>query len=460
MDILLKGGTVVSPEGSKKLDVRIKGEIIEEMGESLNSDGALVIDVTGKLLFPGFIDTHTHFDLDAGDFFTADDFSSGTKAAIAGGTTTILDFSTQNKKETLKEALDHWHKKADHCSSCDYGFHMSISDWNEETRKELKDMTKAGVTSYKLYMAYDNLKVNAGVMYEILKAVKQEGGIIGVHCEDGDMVNELIKEQKELGHLTPKAHPLSRPDCLEAEAVHQLLTVAKLADSPVNIVHLSTKKGYEIVKAAREKGQKIYVETCPQYLLMDDTKYDLEDFESAKYVLSPPLRKSEDEECLWEAMKENRIDTIGTDHCSFHFHGQKERGRQDFSRIPNGIPGVEHRPVLMYTYGVANNRITKEQLCAVLSANPAKLFGMYPKKGAILEGSQADIVVWDTGYQGVITAKDQVQAVDHTPYEGVAIQGRAEFVMLRGNIAAENGRVIKENLGNYVHRGPSTSFIN
>lgn len=455
MDILLKGGTVVSPLGSKNVDVRIKGETIVEIGENLNPFEAKIINVTGKLLFPGFIDTHTHFDLDAGDFFTADDFHTGTKAAIAGGTTTILDFTTQNKAESLKEALKNWHEKAEGNSSCDYSFHMSITDWNENSKKEIKDMTQAGVTSYKLYMAYDNLKVKDKEIYEILKAVKEEGGIVGVHCENGDLVNELIKEQKALGHFTPKAHPLSRPDDVEAEAIYRYLTIAKLADAAVNIVHLSTRKGYEVIKKAREEGQKVFVESCPQYFLMDDSKYDLPDFESAKYVLSPPLRKKEDEDCLWKALSENMIDTIGTDHCSFNFIGQKERGRDDFSKIPNGIPGVEHRPVLMYTFGVVDKQITKEQMCAILSTNAAKLFGMYPQKGIIAEGSNADIVVWDTDYRGVITAKEQAQNVDYTPYEGVSVQGRAEYVLLRGNLVVEKGKVVKEQEGSYVYRGKS-----
>lgn len=455
MDILLKGGTVVSPEGSRKADIRIKGESIAKLGEGLASDGAEVIDVTGKLLFPGFIDTHTHFDLDAGDFFTSDDFESGTKAALAGGTTTVLDHTTQNRGETLKDALRNWHRKADGRSYCDYGFHMSVCEWNDEIRKELREMTGEGVTSYKLYMAYNDLRVNDAQIYEILKAVAREGGIIGVHCENGDLVNELIKEQKAMGNLSPKAHPLSRPDEVEAEAIGRLLTIAKFADTPVNIVHLSTAKGYELVKRARKEGQKVYVESCPQYFLMDESKYLLEGFESAKYVLSPPLRTKADQECLWNALKENRIDTIGTDHCSFNFSGQKDRGLYDFSLIPNGIPGVEHRPVLMYTYGVVNGQITKEQLCAVLSTNAARLFGMYPKKGSLNEGSDADIVVWDTGYTGTITAGEQVQKVDYTPYEGMNIQGRAEYVFLRGRLAAEKGKVTGVKTGNYVYRGKS-----
>jgi dihydropyrimidinase len=453
MDLLIKGGTVVTAEKSSKLDIRIKGESIVELGENLSSLGEKVIDAAGKLIFPGFIDTHTHFDLDAGDFRTADDFESGSKAAIKGGTTMVLDFATQNKGETLKEALQNWHNLAEGRSSCHYGFHMSISDWNESTRNELKDMTAAGVTSYKIYMAYDNLKVNAGITYEILKAVKEEGGIIGVHCENGDLVNTLIREQKALGNLTPKAHPLSRPDEVEAVAVHELLTVARLAEAPVNIVHLSSKKGYQIVEAARAKGQKVYVETCPQYLLMEDSKYDLPGFESAKFVLSPPLRKNADMECLWQAWSENEIDTIGTDHCSFHFKGQKERGLHDFSRIPNGIPGVEHRPALMYTYGVTENRITKEQFCAALATKPAKQYGMYPKKGVIAVGSDADLVIWDPEYMGVITAKEQLQKVDYTPYEGFAVKGRAEEVLLQGQLVVDQGKIILEKIGRYVSRG-------
>ncbi len=453
MDLLIKNGTVVTAEKSSRMDVRIKGESIVELGENLPVQGEQVIDAAGKLIFPGFIDPHTHFDLDAGDFYTADDFESGSKAAIVGGTTMVLDFATQNKGETLKEALENWHRRADGKSSCHYSFHMSISDWNEYTKQELKDMTAAGITSYKIYMAYDNLKVNAGVMYEILKAVKEEGGIIGVHCENGDLLNTLIREQKALGNLSPKYHPLTRPGVVEAEAVHELLTVARLADTPVNIVHISAKESIEVVRAARALGQKVFVETCPQYLLLEDSKYDLPGFEGAKYVLSPPLRKKEDMECLWQAWKNNEIDTIGTDHCSFHFKGQKERGLHDFSRIPNGIPGVEHRPALLYTYGVTENRITKEQFCAALSTKPAKEYGMYPKKGVIAVGSDADLVIWDPEYRGTISAAEQLQKVDYTPYEGIAVKGRAEEVLLQGKLVFEQGSIILEKAGRYIHRG-------
>ena len=453
MDILLQGGTMVTPRGSFAGDLRIRGERIAEIGEGLAPEGAQVIPVKDKLIFPGFIDTHTHFDLDAGTFHAADDFATGTRAAIAGGTTVILDFTTQEKGETLMEALGNWHELADGKCSCDYGFHMSITDWNEAVKKELPLMTREGVTSYKLYMAYDNLKVSDGEIFEILKAVEQEGGIIGVHCENGELIKELSRELLARGETGPSAHPRSRPAELEAEAVYRLLTIAKMAGTPVNIVHLSTKRACEVVRDARAEGQQVFVESCPQYFLLEDSKYELPGFESAKYVLSPPLRGQEDVDCLWEALGAGEIDTIGTDHCSFHFKGQKERGLADFTQIPNGIPGVEHRPALMYTYGVGTGKITREQFCAVLSENPARLFGMYPRKGALLPGSDADLVVWDPEAEGVISAVTQVQHVDYTPYEGMKIRGKPEMVFLRGRLVCREGQVTAPGQGRYVRRG-------
>ncbi len=456
MRLILKGGILVSPEGSRKSDIELEGERISRIGENLMSPDARVLDVSGKLLFPGFIDTHTHFKLDAGDFFTADDFDTGTKAAVAGGTTTILDFATQNKGETLQQALENWHDKADGMCSCDYGFHMSISQWDTDVQNELKLMTERGVTSYKLYMAYDNLKVQDDEILDILKAVHEQGGIVGVHCENGRLISYLSHQLKEQGNTGPSAHPLSRPDEIEGEAINRLLTIARIAGTPVNIVHLSSKKGYKIAKAARKGGQKVYIETCPQYLVLDESKYELPGFEAAKYVLSPPLRKREDVECLWDALEDGDIDTIGTDHCSFNMMGQKERGISDFTRIPNGIPGVEHRPSLMYTFGVYEGRITKEQLCASLSTNAARLFGMYPRKGALKEGSDGDIVVWDPKYTSTISAAGQLQNVDYTPYEGIEIKGRPQYVFLRGQLVAQEGKVISDKQGIYIHRGTSS----
>ncbi len=460
MSVLIKGGTVVFPKGSFLSDIRVEDGVISELGADLPINGSNLVNAAGCLLFPGFIDAHTHLDMDNGVTMTADDFSTGTRAAIAGGTTTLVDFATQNKGETLTQALKNWHQKADGVSSCDYAFHMAITDWNPSVSEEIQTMVDEGVTSFKLYLAYDALRVSDAELYQILKRVKQVHGIVGVHCENGDLVNERIRECREAGQLSPAAIPASRPDDVEAEAVSRYLYVASLADAPVNIVHLSTQKGLWEVEKARSRGQKLYVETCPQYLMLDESRYALPGFEGAKYAISPPLRKLTDQKSLWDALKEGEVDTISTDHCSFNFAGQKELGRDDFSKIPNGMPGIENRPALMYTYGVCKNRITKEQMAAMLSENTARLFGMYPRKGVLQVGSDADIVVWDPSYHGEITAAKMLQNVDYTPYEGTAVTGRAKMVFLRGKQIVADGTVIVEECGAYVHRGASEYFDN
>lgn len=458
MPVIIKGGTVVTPKGSFLSDIRVENGKITEVAQNISANGAQVLDATGCLLFPGFIDAHTHFDMNTGTAQTADDFHSGTRGAIAGGTTTIVDFATQEKGETLGQALENWRQKASGKSSCDYAFHMAITDWNDSVSREIDDMVRQGITSFKLYLAYNNLRVTDGELYKILKRVGEVHGIIGTHCENGDLVNEMIAEKRAAGELTPAAHPLSRPDYVEAEAVSRYLYIAQAADVPVHIVHLSTKAGFDEVLKARKRGQRVYVETCPQYLTLTESCYHLADFESAKYVCSPPLRAQQDQDCLWAALKTGEIDSVSTDHCSFNFQGQKEQGRDDFSKIPNGMPGVEHRPAVIYTCGVCENRITKEQMTALLSENAARLFGMYPQKGALLVGSDADIVVWDTAYQGKITAAHMEQNVDYTPYEGFAVTGRPKAVLLRGEQVVRDGEIIAQHQGAYVGRGVSEYF--
>lgn len=455
MKELLKGGTVVSGNGCRNADIMIEDGRIVSVGENLESssqeEDIQVTDVTGKYLFPGFIDAHTHFDLEVSDTVTADDFTSGTRAAIAGGTTMIIDFATQNKGETLNEALANWHKKADGKSSCDYGFHMAISDWNPRTKEELAEMVKAGVTTFKLYMTYDNMVVDDGQLYEVLKAVKELGGLVGVHCENMLLIKELAKDLKEQGRFDTAAHPLSRPACVEAEAIQRLTTIARLAGAPVMVVHLSSREGYDQVMDARARGQKVYAETCPQYLLLDDSVYDAGGAEGAKYICSPPIRKKGDQECLWSALCRGDIQTLSTDHCSFTME-QKAVGLEDFAKIPNGMPGVEERPALIYTNGVGQGRLSVEQMCALLSENPARLYGAYPKKGALLPGSDADIVVWDPECTFTISKDAHNSRCDYAPFEGAKLTGRAARVYLHGRLAAEYGRVVEDKMGRFVER--------
>lgn len=429
--------------------------VAEQIG--LEAADVEVVDVTGKLLFPGFIDAHTHFDLEVSGTVTVDDFASGTRAAISGGTTLIIDFATQNRGETLNEALENWHRKAEGSCSCDYGFHMAISDWNEDVSKELDTMMEQGVTSFKLYMTYDAMVLNDKCIYQVLKRLKDLGGIAGVHCENMGLIEALVEEEKAQGHQSPAAHPRTRPDAAEAEAIDRLLKLAKVADAPVIVVHVSSGAGYQEIKNAREEGQEIYVETCPQYLMMDDSRYGLPGQEGAKYVCSPPLRKGGDQTRLWNALHKNHIQTVSTDHCSFTLE-QKAAGREDFSKIPNGMPGVENRPVLMYTYGVRAERITLGQMCRLLSENPAKLYGIYPQKGCIAPGSDADIVVWNPDVTWTVSVQNQKSLADYSPYEGTPVMGMAEKVYLGGRLASENGNVAEEALGSYVKRGKYQAF--
>ena len=452
MKYLLKNGTLVSGERTEKKDILIEGEKIVKIAPHIEEEGAEEINVEGKLLFPGFIDGHTHFDLEVAGTVTADDFETGTKAAILGGTTFIIDFASQDKGgHTLKEGLEKWHKKADGKCSCDYSFHMSIVEWNEETEKEIQDMIEEGITSFKLYMTYPAMMVEDRDLYKILKKLNECGCFAGVHCENAGVIDALIEEAKKEGRLGPENHPLVRPDTMEAEAVHRLLVIAKEAGAPVMIVHLTNKKAYEEIAKARENGQTVFAETCPQYLLLDDSAYSKPDFGGAVYVCAPPLRKKEDQECLWAALAKGEIQTVATDQCSFTLE-QKALGKDDFTKIPGGLPGVQTRGTLLYTYGVREGKITVEQMCRLLSENPAKLYGVYPRKGALLEGSDGDIVVFDPEKESVISSETHGYNTDNNPFEGYSIHGDIDKVFLRGKLVVEDGTVVKEKTGEYMKR--------
>lgn len=449
--ILFKGGSLVSAKGVRRADLLVSGEKIVAVGRHLSAD-AQTVDVSGKLIFPGFIDAHTHFDLEVSDTVTADDFDSGSKSAVAGGVTTVVDFATQNKGETLSDALNNWHVKAFAKSTCDYAFHMAISDWRDDVREELPAMFEQGVTSFKVYMIYDAMELSDREIFEIMTALKRYGGIVGCHCENSGIIGKLREEAVARGATEPKYHPLTRPGYTEAEAVRRFLAIARAADAPCIVVHLSTREGYEEVLRARRNGVKVYAETCPQYLLLDDSVYSAPFDSSSKYICSPPLRKPDDAKALWEALKRGGLDTVNTDHCSFTL-AQKRAGQGDFTKIPNGMPGVETRAILMYTCGVKKKRITLQQMCAYLSENPARLYGMYPKKGVIKAGSDADLVIFNPRGDGVISSKTDHSRCDYNPYEGVRTTGRIEKVYLRGRLVCSDGVITLEHSGRYVTRG-------
>ncbi len=442
----IKNGTLVTNNGLKKASLWIEDGKIEQIGGDLPETEAL--DAEGMLVFPGFIDAHTHLQMNTGAAETADSFETGTAAALAGGTTTILDFACQEKGKTLREAYDAWTARASGRCSCDWGLHMTVTDWNRETRQELEDLPDLGITSLKAYMAYDNLRISDTDLRDLLGACRETGLIVGVHCEMGEEVGRGTRRLLRQGHREVRYHPLSRPDAVEAQAVRRALELAGEAGAPLWIVHLSTRSGLHKVRAARKAGQRVLVETCPQYLTLNDEVYGREGFEGAKYVCSPPIRGEDDRRTLLAALLSGEVDIVSTDHCSFNFHGQKELGLEDFSKIPGGLPGVEHRPMLMWSAC----GLPPERMARALSENPARAFGLYPKKGALMPGSDADLVIWDPNASRTITAADQVQNVDYTPWEGLKVTGSPRQVLLGGALCAVNGKVIRNGRGRYLSR--------
>ena len=455
MRTLFKGGTVVSGQGTRPGDVLVEGVTISAVGTNLSASGAQIVDCAGKLLFPGFIDAHTHFDLAVAGTVTADDFATGSRAALRGGTTTVIDYAAPDKGETLAYGLAKWREKAAGRCACDYGFHMTIDDWSEGISREMGEMVDQGIPTFKMYMTYPAMMLPEGDLYRALKRLRELGCLTGVHCENSAVIDALIAEAKAAGRMGPASHPRTRPAPLEAEAVSRLLRIAQVADVPVIIVHLSTREGLEEVRAARRRGQTVYVETCPQYLLLDESVYDAADYlDAARYVCAPPIRGAADRDALWEALKSGEIQTVATDHCSFTLE-QKRMGREDFTKIPGGLPGVEDRGVLLYTAGVAAGRIDEAAMCRLLSENAAKLYGCWPRKGVIAPGSDADIVIYDPAAEGAITAADHIQNVDYDPYEGIPARGNIHQVYLRGTLAVDRGQVLAGPDGQFIPRGRS-----
>lgn len=455
MGIVITNGKIVSSRGILEKDVRIVKEKIVEIGLNIAKDEDEIIDAKGYYIMPGAIDVHTHFDCEAGGI-VADDFRTGTKAAIMGGTTTIIDFAEQIKGGTLRHALDTWNKKARNKTYTDYSYHMTISDWNDRTSQEMAEMVSEGITSFKMFFAYKDLQVDDGSIYLALKRAKELGVIMGFHCENGDLIEKLREEAILEENIEPIYHMLTRPPSLEKEAVSRLITIAEIIDIPVYIVHLSSKEGYDEIKRGRDRGNKIIAETCTQYLLLNKDCYipkGEDKFEGAKYVLSPPLRDIESSKTLWNGLREGEIQIVATDHCAFNYKGQKELGLEDFTKIPNGGPGVENRFKLIYTYGVKENRIGMEKLVEIISENPARIFGLYPKKGIIKEGSDADIVIFNPEHVSLIEAENQVQNVDYNLYEGFTQYGKFEYIFLRGKMLVRDEKlIVSKPIGKYQRR--------
>ncbi len=455
MKTLIKNGKIVTAVDSYVADVLIDGSTVAVIGRDLSGIvGApdKTIDATDKLVIPGGIDPHTHMDLPFGGTSASDDFETGTRAAAFGGTTTIIDFAVQYRGQSLNEALDVWFSKAQAKATIDYGFHMIVTDLPDQRLPELNGLIQQGVSSFKLFMAYPGVfLVDDGTIF---KAMTTAGGLICMHAENGVVIDVLVKRAIAEGRTAPKYHALTRPTRAEAEGVHRAIAIAEMANSPVYIVHLSCYDALKEVQAARDLGLPAFAETCPQYLFLDHSYYEQEGFEGAKYVMTPPLRDKSNQEQLWKGLRGNDLQVISTDHCPFCFKEQKELGRDDFSKIPNGGPGVEHRMSLIYDGGVGQKRINVNRFVELTSTAAAKIFGLFPRKGTIAVGSDADIVIFDPNKEQTISAATHHMRVDYSAYEGRKVRGVTETVLSRGNVIVDKGTFLgKAGAGQFLKRG-------
>ncbi len=456
MRTLVRGGTVVTAADIYRGDVLVVDEKIAAVGTSLDGPADRTLDATGKYVIPGGIDVHTHLDMPFGGTTSADDFASGTIAAAHGGTTSIVDFAIQYKGQTLREAWDAWMKKADGKAAIDYGFHMIITDLPDAVEREMDVLVAEGVTSFKLFMAYRGvLMLDDGSIFRALLRTAHNGGTICMHAENGDVIDVLVKRALAEGKTEPKYHALTRPPRAEAEATHRAIALAEMAGVPLYIVHLSAAEALEQVTLARDRGLPAYAETCPQYLFLSYANYEEPGFEGAKYVMSPPLRAKGNEEKLWRGLAGNDLQAVSTDHCPFCMKEQKELGRGDFSKIPNGAPGIETRMSLLYDGGVRTGRIPLNRFVELTSTSPAKIFGLFPKKGTIAPGSDADLVIFDPEKKHVLSARTHHMRVDYNPYEGREVTGKAETVLSRGRVIIDNGQFVgKPGAGSFLKRQP------
>jgi dihydropyrimidinase len=454
MGFLIKNGTVVSADRTFASDVLMEGGTIKEVRSGIPAEPSHdVLDATGMLLLPGGIDAHTHLDMPFGGTTSSDDFETGTRAAAIGGTTTIVDFAIQARGTKMRDALDTWWKKAESKACIDYGLHMIVTDLPEAGLEDMDDMVREGVASFKLFMAYPNvLMVDDATIFRALQQTSKNGALICMHAENGSVIDVIVRQALAEGKTAPIYHALTRPTLAEAEAVHRAIALAEMAGVPIYIVHLSSEDALNQVREARDRGLPAFAETCPQYLLLsiDDMQPG---FEGAKYVFTPPLREKQNLPKLWDGLKSDNLQVVSTDHCPFCFEDQKALGKDDFTKIPNGGPGIENRLQLLHHHGVNAGKITLNRFVEITSTAPARIFGMYPKKGAIAPGSDADVVVWDPKAEHLISAKTHHMRVDYSMFEGFHVQGNARQVFSRGELIVEKGQYIgRVGRGQYLRR--------
>ena len=463
MSVLIKNGRVITAVDDYRADVFVDGETVALIGHGLDRGLEVaadrIIDATGKLLFPGGIDPHTHMELPFGGTESSDTFETGTRAAAFGGTTTIVDFAVQTRGASTIEGLDAWHAKADGTAAIDYGFHMIVTDLPDERVPELRRLADEGVTSYKLFMAYPGaLLADDATIFRAMRKAGEDGTLVCMHAENGLVIDELVKRALAAGQVEPKYHALTLPTRLEGEGAHRALAIAEVARAPVYIVHLSCHDALTELRRAQERGVMAHAETCLQYLLLDVSAYDEPGFDGAKYVMTPPLREEWNQDELWRGLRGRDLDVISSDHCPFNLREQKELGRGDFSRIPNGGPGVENRMSLIYHHGVNAGRIDVNRFVELTSTAAARIFGMFPRKGTIAVGSDADIVIFDPEREVTISRDDphtHHMNVDYSVYEGFRVRGRPETVLSRGRVVVDNGEYIgRPGDGRFITRGP------
>jgi len=454
MKTLIKDGRVVTAVDDYNADIFIDGETVTTIGKSLDMDVDVVIDAAGKLVIPGGIDPHTHMELPFGGTSSSDDFFTGTRAAAFGGTTTIIDFAVQNKGESMIQGVDNWHKKAEGKTCIDYGFHLITTEFEDGHTEQMYTLMDEGVTSFKLFMAYPGVFLaDDATIFRAMSAAGERGGLICMHAENGIVINEIIKRFLADGRTAPKYHALTRPTIAEAEGVHRAIAIAEMAESPVYIVHLSCTDALNQVRQARDRGIPAFAETCPQYLFHSIDDYG-EGWDGAKYVMTPPLREKHNHDELWKGLKMDDLQVISTDHCPFCMKEQKELGRDDFSKIPNGAPGVENRMNLIYNGGVVENRISLNRFVELTSTAAAKMFGLFPKKGTIAVGSDADIVIFDPEKEHSFGLDAEHMNVDYSSYEGWKMKGKVETVLSRGRVVIENSEHKgKAGDGQFLKRG-------